>query len=371
MSWRETFTEIFGPGLFGGTSFGPWLELLGSNRFAVHPLRIPRLISTSINSMVNSLFGWSEVRKYGSQIELEKIHPPLFILGHWRSGTTHLHNLLARDNRFAFPNLYQVLYPKTFLTTEVAFTRWMSKVLPKTRMGLDNVRLRWNVPYEDEFATAATSFRSPYLTLAFPRRRDHYDRFLTFQEASRKDIEAWQGSLIWFLKKLTWKYQKPLVLKSPTHTCRIRMLLEIFPEAKFVHLRRHPLAVFRSMKRMVSVGLKYWNLQSHRSIDWDQRIIQQYREMYDIFFHERSFIPAGHFHELSYEALESNPIEEVRKIYKALSLPDFSCFEIQLQGYLNSIKGYRKNVFPELSQEIRNRLAKEWSRCFEEWGYEP
>ncbi len=38
--------------------------------------------------------------------------PPLFILGHWRSGTTYLHNLIVRDDQSARPTLYQVLFPR-------------------------------------------------------------------------------------------------------------------------------------------------------------------------------------------------------------------------------------------------------------------
>lgn len=31
---------------------------------------------------------------------------------------------------------------------------------------------------------------------------------------------------------------KPLVIKSPTHTARVRLLLRLFPRARFVYLHR-------------------------------------------------------------------------------------------------------------------------------------
>ena len=34
--------------------------------------------------------------------------PPVFIVGHWRSGTTHLHALMAADDQFGFVPSYQV-----------------------------------------------------------------------------------------------------------------------------------------------------------------------------------------------------------------------------------------------------------------------
>ena len=39
------------------------------------------------------------------------VQAPLFVLGHYRSGTTHLHNLLALDPQFAAPTFFQVLNP--------------------------------------------------------------------------------------------------------------------------------------------------------------------------------------------------------------------------------------------------------------------
>ena len=58
-------------------------------------------------------------RRWHAAIEATPCRPPLFVLGHWRSGTTHLHNLLAQDiDQFAYANTYQVINPHTFLATE-------------------------------------------------------------------------------------------------------------------------------------------------------------------------------------------------------------------------------------------------------------
>src|SRR5438093_13148384 len=88
----------------GGSTFRDWLRLLGKNRFDVDPRYWPRAALVTLNSLGNSLHGWRENRLYGADIAKQTIQPPLFILGHWRTGTTHLHNLLAIDRRFAFPN---------------------------------------------------------------------------------------------------------------------------------------------------------------------------------------------------------------------------------------------------------------------------
>jgi len=368
MPWQDTFNTVFGTGLFGGSTLGDWLGFLRDNRFAVHPRFWPRCLSTTCCAAANSFSHLIDEWKFGAYRD-EVISSPLFVLGHWRSGTTHLHNLLARDDRFAFPNLYQVICPQTFLNSEPVGSKLAAIITPKTRFGLDNVELGTHVPYEDEFAIAAMCSLSPYTAMAFPRNRKHYDRFLTLRHASPAEADRWKNSLVTFLKKLTWKYRRPLVLKSPTHTCRIRLLLELFPDAKFVHIRRHPFDVFRSMKKMLAAAIRFWQVQKADCVDWEQRTIDQYREMYDAYFEERSLIPEGRLHELSFEDLDRDPIGQVRATYDALQLPDFAEFEPVLRRYVDSLSGYQKNPAVMLPPEIRRRLLEEWKPCFDAWGY--
>jgi hypothetical protein len=161
-----------------------------------------------------------------------------------------------------------------------------------------------------------------------------------------------KAALTTFLQKLSWKSQRPLVLKSPTHTCRIKLLLELFPDAKFIHIRRHPFEVFRSMKKMLAIALRFWQLQKGDRIDWEERTIRQYREMYEAYFEERSLIPEGRLHEVSFEDLEADPMGQVRAVYQALRLPDFAVFEPAVRR------------FPEgLSEEPAERASACHSRA--------
>ena len=92
-------------------------------------------------------------------------------------------------------------------------------------------------------------------------------------------------------------------------------------------------------------------------------------ELYDAFFEERRLIPDGHLHEMCFAELEKDPMGEMRKLYEALGLPEFGTVEPTLRTYLESLSSYRKNEFPELASDVRRRIAGEWGRCFEEWGY--
>jgi hypothetical protein len=359
---------LMGPGLLAGCTLGDYLRLLRDAGFRFELRRLPNVAASFCNALQTTCCRVVEDRRFEERIRQTEVPPPLFILGHWRSGTTYLHNLFAGDQRFAFPNLYQVLYPHTFLSTEAVASRMMAPFLPKMRVRVDNMKMAWHLPYEDEFALAGACGLSPYLSLVFTSRHEHFDRYLTMQSVSHDEVAVWKETLLYFLRKMTLKCQRPLVLKSPTHTCRIRLLLEMFPDAKFVHIHREPHVVFRSTQKMLRGAHDFWGLQ--RTINWDDRIVRQYREMYEVFFKEKQLITDGHFCEIAFDDLERAPLETMRRIYESLSLPDFSTFESDLRTYLESVSGYKRNDFSELSVSERQLLADRWRLCFEAWGYD-
>ncbi|MEX2169106.1 MAG: sulfotransferase [Pirellulales bacterium] len=368
MSWRDMFLNHIGPGMQGGIALGDWLKLLRDNRFAIAPGCAVRAMSITAHACQNSLLKRIEHRRFGAKVGAMTIEPPLFLLGHWRSGTTHLHNLLAVDERWAFPNNYQALFPHAFLTTEVVNSPLFQSFLPPRRP-MDNIEWTIRSPQEDEFALFNTTCISSYIGWVFQTRREFYDRYLTMREATDGEIERWKAALTLFLEKLTWKYRRPLVLKSPPHTCRIRLLLELFPNARFVHIHCNPYAVFQSSQHTFRVIFELHRLQRYRREDLDEWILRQYRTMYDAFFEERELIPSGRFHEICYEDLEADPMGQMRGLYEALDLPDFAEAESALQRYVDSIAGYQKNSFRALPDDQRQRVAERWRPCFDEWGY--
>jgi hypothetical protein len=367
-TWRERFLIACGPGVLAGITLGDWLKLLRENRFSVDTAYLPRAFSTSFAAVINSFFRWYEEYRYAAKWQDAEVLPPVFVLGHWRSGTTHLHYLLGLDDRFACPQFYQVHYPHTFLTTERSLSSLVGWLMPRRRP-YDNVRLDLEVPDEDEFAMCVSGFRTPNLAGVFPRRAEHYDRYLTFRDAPPQDVECWKSSLRTFFQKLTLRDGKPLVVKSPPHTGRIKLLLEMFPDARFVHIHRDPYAVFQSFVHVYAKALPFGRLQDTSGVDWTGRLIRQYKEIHDAFFEEHALIPAGRFHEMSYADLEQDPVGEMRKLYASLALPEFEVVEPALRTYLDSQAGYQKNVFPELAPDVRRHVATEWGRCFDEWGY--
>jgi omega-hydroxy-beta-dihydromenaquinone-9 sulfotransferase len=366
LTWRERLQLALGPGMLAGITAGDWLAALRQNR-----IDFPywaRAASVTEYALLASLLRRYEDRKFLTTVTGVRVKPPIFVLGHWRSGTTHLHNLLAVDQRLAYPNLYHVLFPHTFLCTERYGWALLRPFLEKRRP-LDGMAQDFHMPNEDEVALCNLTGLSSYMGFVFPRRRDYYDRYLTFRQVPDDEVERWKSAFTLFLQKLTWKYDRPLILKSPPHTCRIRLLLELFPDARFVHVHRNPYVVFRSTAHADRVGMRWFGLQGPDLSDQAAYIIRRYRAMYDAFFAEKGLIPAENFHEVSLEDIEREPIRQMGTLYEKLRLPDFQVVEPALRQYVGSLHNYRKNEYPELPADLRREIGKAWERCFDEWGY--
>jgi len=349
-------------------TLGDWWALLRRHRFAIDLQHWPRALVQTAVSASNSINARIEEGRFGRRIEAARVEAPLFILGHYRSGTTHLHNLLALAPQFAAPTFFQVLNPHTFLSTE----RWAAPVadsLIVRRRYQDEMALGAGVPSEDEFASCTMTGLSPYMAWCFPGDGTDYDRYLTFRGVPDEAVARWEYALTTFLKKLTVRHGRPLVLKSPPHTARIRLLLGLFPNARFVHIHRDPLDVFRSTRHLIRVVQPLYHLREGPAQDGDDRIISVYTEMYDAYFEERSLIPEGRLCEVAYDDLEREPVGVVGSIYESLGLSGFEELRPRLEGYLASIVDYRKNRLDDLTEPLRRRIYHEWCRSFDEWGY--
>ena len=364
---RYKLLRLFGPGILSGVTFKHWVKLVAESPLSLDLVCLPRALTITLQSIQTSIWSRRE-RRFDSLLKDVTIQPPVFVLGHWRSGTTHLHQLLAQDKRFSFPNNFQVSFPHTFLSTQEKFASRANAIIPKRRP-MDN--MEWDIysPQEEEFALCTSTLKSNCMGWVFPRRYEHFQKYLTFRDVDPREVAEWRAAFEHFLKKLQLRSPRPLILKSPPHTARIRLLLEMFPAAKFVHIHRHPFAVFQSTRRLMRKVVPMHCLQLVPWEELDERIIHHYRAMHDAFFEDKTKIPAGHFCEVAFEQLEADPVGEVRRIYETLGLPAFDSFEPELRKYVATLVGYQKNQFPNLPAELKARLKREWERCFEEWGY--
>src|SRR5437588_3209592 len=319
------------PRMWEGCDFVAWMRLLLRNRCAVHWQYSYIAVIATLVSFCHFILRYIQTALYGSRVARTSIRQaPLFIIGHWRTGTTFLHELLVLDERHNYPNTYQCLEPNHFLLTERLFTRWLWFLMP-SRRPMDNVAAGWERPQEDEFALCMVGQPSPYLTIAFPNRPPQYPEYLDLEGLSPRALAAWKGAFCRFLRQLTFKDPRRLVLKSPPHTCRIKVLLEMFPDARFIHIVRDPYVVFPSTVNLWRSLYETQGLQRPTFAGLEDYVFQTFTFMYDRLEEGRKLVDPSRFFELKYENLVRDPVGQMGALYEALQLGGFDSYLAHLE----------------------------------------
>src|SRR5580765_1414235 len=91
------------PHVWEGCTFGTWMRVLFRHRCRVHWSCWHIAIVTTVLSVIHTMLWAIQWLIFGRRIRnTQLVKPPIFILGHWRTGTTLLHELLVRDKRHTF-----------------------------------------------------------------------------------------------------------------------------------------------------------------------------------------------------------------------------------------------------------------------------
>jgi hypothetical protein len=357
------------PRLWHGADLPAWLRLLVRNHFAVHPRYWYIAGFTTMSTVLNTTLRAASEAWYGGRVARTPIrHDPLFIVGHWRTGTTLLHELLILDPRHTFPNYYQCFSPHHFLLTERLIPRLLWFLMP-TRRPMDNMEAGWDKPQEDEFALAALGQPSPYLTVAFPNRPPQDQEALDLERMPRRARETWKRAFVGFVRRLTFKDPRRLVLKSPTHSFRIPTLLELFPDARLVHIVRDPYTVFPSTLNLWKALYRNHGLQRPTFAGLEDHVFRTFNHLYAKLEEGRRLVRPGRFHEVRYEDLIRDPEGGMRMLYADLGLGGFDEALPRFRKYLTQHAGYQTNRYPSLTPELRAEITRRWGGVIERYGY--
>jgi hypothetical protein len=357
------------PRMWQGCNLSAWMRLLLRNRFAVSPryLHIPFVVTNV--AIGHSVVRFLQESWYGSRLDRVEIkQAPLFIIGHWRTGTTLLHEMLILDERHSYPSYYHCLEPNHFLLTENLIKRFFGWMLPSHRP-MDAMKAGWDRPQEDEFALCMLGVPSPYLTIAFPNHPPQDQEAFEPQRLPPRARAAWKKAFVGFLKRLTYRDPRRLILKSPTHSCRIPMLLELFPDARFVHIVRDPHVVFPSTVNLWKTLFETHGLQTPTFRGLEEYVFNTFCYLYDRLEEGKSLIGPGRFHELKYEALIADPLAEMKKLYDALELGGYEQVRPRLEAFWREQEGYQTNRYKPLSEELQAEITRRWGKVIERYGY--
>jgi hypothetical protein len=296
--------------------------------------------------------------------------PPVFILGLWRSGTTHLHYMMARDSRFGYLNNHQAFTFNMSLLSLDRLNKVLSIFVPGKRPQ-DNVRVTLDDPAEEEQAFSTMSTRSSIHSFFFPKNQDYFCKYHLFKDISEAEKRKWQEDYLFLLKNIAYYTKKRrLLLKNPHNTGRVKELLELFPDAKFIFIHRDPFTVYRSTKKLYMQMISSQFLQFISRKEIEELIVENNAKILEKYLTERELIPRGNLVEIGFEELEKNPLGSLKSMYERLGLDGFEDARPAIASYLASVKDYKKNLYEPLPAEIQTNLRFRWSSWFEEFGYE-
>jgi len=343
------------------------MQLLTRNGLSLHPKYLARVFFLLQGVLFASFLKRMEKKKMGSKLK-DYIMPedPIFIIGHWRTGSTFLHQLMSLDMKLVTPNVFQVSAVDSFLISEKYYKPIMTKLMQPTRP-MDDVKLGFYEPQEDEYALIKLMLDSPLEKLLFPKDDNYFLK--KHSDFYPGDIEKWKKSFYGFCHRLSFIDGRRVLLKNPFHSMRLPLLYEMFPNAKFIHIHRHPYDVVPSTIHMWQIVGNENKLKNRSSKFSVEEVSEMMNKLLDYVRKHLQDIPEHAKIEISFDELESDPEVTLNKIYKRLELTPAPDFGQKLKDKLTETRSYRKNKYT-LTQKDKEIISKTLGKHFIYYNYQ-
>lgn len=312
-----------------------------------------------------------EAWRFGREIERIELHPaPVFIVGYWQSGHSLMHHLMAQDPQFATTSLLHCALPLCWRTVEPVARSLLRRRGSKTRY-VDSLPMSVDGPQGDDLAMASLSELSIYHGYSFPRSYETiFRRSVLWEGVSSDEMDAWKRQYQWLLQKVAWDTGRPRLLsRNAAHSGRIQQLLELFPQAKFIHLHRNPFRVYAAQEPKWRSLCGLWALQTPNVEQLVADTLRLYPLLMQRLFEARSLIPRGQYCEVRYEDLLADRIGTLRRVYAELSLPGFESLESRLAASPDAQRGQLAGHDVSLTDSQIELVQREWRLSFETLGY--
>ena len=327
--------------------------------------------------LMSEPFRLLEKRKYDDVLEnTDPGRHPVFIIGHWRSGTTYAHTLLSQDPDFVFQTKYQNFFSDNFLVTEDFFKPFISKTIDffsPVKQWQSHISKSMNLDTPSESDTALISEISEYTyhwAHLFPKAYEEYfNKYLFCENLSTHELRQWQDTMRNMINKAYLKNPTGrLLIKNPGDTARIKYLLDIYPDARFVFIHRNPYEVFYSNLKLWSLVQQSVAMQQISEEEKKQIVLSVYVKLHQHYLEQKKLLKPHQLIELGFEEFSEKPLQAVEKIYRQLSLEGFDDALPRIKRFLQE-QPPRRNQQYEFEKEDIRLINDYWDLVFEQWKY--
>lgn len=354
-----------------GCRFDNWIRLLWQNKFKIPLKFVPNALYITLMSFIMFWPALLEKLIYGRRIKKTEVTKhPLFILGHWRSGTTYLFNVLAEDSQYGHFDAVTTFTHNNFLLLGKLIRPILAKSMPEKRP-MDDIKYTTFVPQEELYAYGSQIPECIIHMSAFPENFAYYRDMAFTKNLSERQLKRFIKAYTGIIQKMTYANGgKRMLLKSPDNTAHVDAILKMYPDAKFIHIYRNPYRVVISTIGLFNTMFPMFSLQGYPEPDLcEDYIIEIYKMVYTQYLEDKKLIPEGNLIEIRYEDFVKEPVKTLEDVYQTLGLDGFDEAKPKFESYIAGLGNYKTNTFnmtPQLKKKINDNLKY----FVEYFGYE-
>jgi len=317
------------------------------------------------------------------QLQEQNVKQPIFIVGNFRSGTTLLHRLMAKDSRFTGMKTWEIFLAPSILQRK--FYRWILRInrfignpIKRIINSFENILKKYayihpsglnKIEEDGHIFLHLFSTYNLFAFFPFPELIRNYIYYDEEVPESQKEVEMsyYQG----ILKRHMYSNQgKRYISKSPTYSAKVKTLHKQFPDAKFINLVRSPLRVIPSSVSMFS---RHWKIYGEPEEDYPQtapEVICEQAKFWYIYPHQYlKTLPSDQYVMVRYQDLTANPKATIENIYKKLGLEMTPKYRQVLSEESEKAKEYKSHHHYSLKKMGLNDkwLNEEFSQVIREY----
>jgi hypothetical protein len=323
-----------------------------SNTWAIFRYHKPQLryypkvaLTLLVAGIFEVLNAWERI-SWGKKIRAYHTDkPPIFIIGFWRSGTTLLHNLLCQDSEASYTTTMQTVFPHMLLSQ-----RWLrplvNLLLPALRP-FDNVRMDMDFPQEEEYGLVNVQSCSLYNFFQFPGDFDDIvEHEITPEGSGRQETDSWAKQYRLMIAKAGINTGgKRYIGKNPCNLGRIRLVKQMFPQAKFIFIYRNPYRVVESLYRFYLAIIPGVQLQQLPDDFSREKIVKLYVSMMQRYETDKSILSSQDLIEIKMEDFLNNKAMYLANIYSVFNMDSFDTAWASMEDYLRENAGYSRDSY--------------------------